>query len=80
MGRTLSVLARPFTSQHEREEGSEEPPPPRNSSKPTGGDLSEGPEGKGHDLPQPAPQSHRPYKQQPPALMGLAEAAIKEHP
>lgn len=28
-------------------------PPPRNSSKPTGGDLSEGPEGKGHDLPQP---------------------------
>lgn len=37
---------------------------PRNSQKPTGGDLSEGPEGQDCDLPQP-PEFHRPCTQQP---------------
>lgn len=47
-----AVCAWPFTSQHGRE--GVKTPLPRNSSKPTGRDLSEGPEGKGRDLTQPS--------------------------
>lgn len=77
-GEDAACAHRPFTSQHEREEGSEEPPAPgavRNPQEVTCQRVQ-----RGRAMTCPSPPVSQALQAAAPALMGLAEVAIKEHP